>query len=260
MNLRGLQRRLERLERRNPQSGETFPGWDVMFGVVDGGKWLAEHGYGNPLAAFQAGVTGPLLQHWALEWWLAEEGYLVAWLAWEAGAKGPQGLELELLFRAAVDLSHQAWLEYEGPHYFDPVLGPLVERLRAIVAARYDRLDELQTVWDEAPPDARQRIRIPACLWDALTGKLDITDSTAASDPGAAEEARSIIARLRGQPPQKVDRFLTLLYGSANLNGQVEAITQLPAPAPSTNGRLGNGANGKGPDQGPSRSRGGDAP
>src|SRR5262249_6759160 len=157
----GFHKRLERLERRHPQSGETFPGWDIWFRAVDGRKWLAEHGYGNPLAAFQAGVTGPLLQHWALDGWLGEEGYFEPWLAFEAGAKGPQGLEQELLFRAAVDLSHKAWRELERRDYHDPVLGPLVERLRAIVQARYDRLDELQTVWEETPPEARQRIRIP---------------------------------------------------------------------------------------------------
>jgi hypothetical protein len=246
------------VERRYPQSVETFPGWDIWFGAVDGRKWLAEHGYANPLNPFQAGVTGPLLHFWALDWWLGEEGYLVAWLAWEAGAKGPQGLEQELLFRSAVDLSHKAWCEFERLDYSDPVLGPLVERLRAIVQARYDRLDELQTVWEETPPEGRQRIRIPPFLWDALTGKLDISDSTAAPDPAAAEEVRSIIARLRGQPPQKVEKFLTLLYGSANLNGQVKASTQSPSPDPGTNGRM-IGANGR-PDQERSRGRGEEAP
>jgi hypothetical protein len=241
----GFHKRLERLERRNPQSGETFPGWDVMFGVVDGGKWLAERGYGNPLEAFQAGVPGPLLQNWSLDWWLGEEGFFEPWLAWEAGAKGPDGLELELLFRAAVDLRHKAWYEFERRDYGDPVVGALWEGLRAIVEARYDRLDELKTVWEEAPPEPRRRIRIPAHLWDALTGKVDITDSTAAPDP---EEARSIIARLRGQPPQKVEKFLTLLYGSANLNGHVKPITQSLAPGDGTNGHLCNGVNGKGPE------------
>jgi hypothetical protein len=230
-----------------------------MYGAVDGGKWLAEHGYGNALAAFQAGVAGPLLQHWALDWWLAEEGFFEPWLAWEAGAKGPQGLEQELIFRAAVDLSHKTWCEFERRDYCDPVVGALWERLRAIVKAGYDRLDELQTVWAETQPEARQRIRIPPYLWDALTGKLDITDSMMAPDPAAAEEARSIVARLRGQPPQKVEKFLRLLYGSANLNGQAKAITQSPAPAPSTNGPM-NGANWQRPDQGPGCGRGGDAP
>jgi hypothetical protein len=192
-----------------------------------------------------------------LDWWLGEEGYFEPWVAWEAGTKGPQGLERELLFRAAVELAHKAWLEYERRDYYDPVVGELWERLRVVVEARYDRLDELKTVWEEAPPEARQGVRIPAYLWDALTGKLDITASTAVPD---AEEARYIFARLRGRPPQKVDRFLTLLYGSANLTGQVIAITQLSAPDPGANGHLSNGANGQRPDQGPSRDQGGDTP
>jgi hypothetical protein len=202
-----------------------------LFGAVDGGKWLAEHGYGNPLQALQAGVTGPLLQHWALEWWLGEAGCFEPWLAWEMG-EGPQGLQQELRFRAAVDLSHKAWCEFERRNYCDPVIGALWERLRAIVEARYDRLDELNSVWEETPLEARQRIRIPAYLWDALTGKLDITDCSAAPDRDAAEEARSIIERLRGKPPEKVLRFLKLLYGSDNLTGQVIAITQLSVTAP----------------------------
>jgi hypothetical protein len=237
-----LCKRLERLERRHPQAVERFPGWDLLFGAVDGGKWLAEHGYGNPIEALQAGITGPLLQHWALEWWLGEEGLFEPWVAWEAGAKGPQGLEQELLYRAAVDLSHKAWCEFERRNYYDVVVGPLWERLRAIVAARYDRLDELKSVWEETPLEARQRIRIPPYMWDALTGKLDITDGTAAPDRDAAEEARNIIERLRGKPPEKVLRFLTLLYGSDHPNVQVEAITQWLAPAPGTNSHL-NGAN-----------------
>jgi hypothetical protein len=190
-----------------------------------------------------------------LDWWLADEGFFVPWVAWEAGAKGPEGLEQELMFRAAVELSHKAWLEFERRDYYDPVVGELWERLRVIVEARYDRLNELQTVWAEAPPEPRQRIRIPLYLSDALAGKLDVTDSTVAPD---AEEARAIIARLRGRPPQKVDRFLTLLYGSANANEQPKAITRLSARDPGANGRLLNGGNGQRPDQGQSRDCEGD--
>jgi hypothetical protein len=185
-----------------------------------------------------------------MEWWLADQGFFESWVAWEAGERGPQGLELELVYRAAVELAHKAWLEYERRDYCDPVVGDLWERLAAIVEARYDRLDELKTVWAEAPPEARQRIRIPPYLSDALTGRLDITDTMAAPD---AEEARYIIARLRGQPQEKVEKFLTLLYGSADLTGQVKATTPLPAPAPGLNGYVVNGVNDKRPDQGQRR-------
>jgi hypothetical protein len=72
-------------------------------------------------------------------------------------------------------------------------------------------------------------------------------------DRDGAQEARRIMERLRGQPPGKVEKFVTVLYGSASLNGQAKAITHLPAQDPGAIGHLVIGVNGKGADQGPGR-------
>jgi hypothetical protein len=109
--MNGLNGRLKRLERRQPDAGGAFVGgWELLAGyrrlVAD---WLAERGYTSLVDAVAGGENAPLLIALALEEWMADRHYVDALEAVEGGGPVPPGLEPALRERAECDRKHRAF-------------------------------------------------------------------------------------------------------------------------------------------------------